>query len=63
MTLEVRSTPEMEFIKNQVKEIWGDQVFVSSQLDSVSSNLEGMNTQLVTLEQVTSDFSHFIVEH
>ena len=28
-TLEVGSTPEMEYVKNRVKEIWDDQSFVS----------------------------------
>ena len=62
-TLEVGLTPEMEFIKLKVKEIWGDQAFVSSQIDGVSSRLEEMNIQLVALEQVASSFSHFIIEH
>ena len=51
----------MEFVKLHVKEIWGNQAFVSSQLDSVSSILEEMNTWLVALEQVASNFSHFII--
>ena len=42
-TLEVGSTPEMEFVKNWVKKIWGNQAFVSSQLDGVSSQMEEMN--------------------
>ena len=53
----------MEFVKNWVKEIWGDQAFVSSQFDGVSSRMEEMNSQLVVLEQVASNFSHFIIEH
>ena len=53
----------MEFIKNRVKEIWGDQAFVSSQFDGISSWMEEMNTWLVALEQVASNFSHFIIEH
>ena len=63
LTLEVGSTPKMEFVKNWVKEVWGDKAFVSSQLDGVSSNIETMNAQLVALEQVTSNSSHFIIEH
>ena len=46
----------MEFIKNQVKEIWDNQSFVSLQMDEVES-------QLVALKKVASSFSHFIVEH
>ena len=46
----------MEFAKNKVQEIWGDQAFVSSQMDGVES-------QLVALEKVASYFSHFIIEH
>ena len=53
----------MEFVKNQVKEIWADQAFVLSQFDGVSSRMEEMNTQLVALEQVASNFNHFIIEH
>ena len=46
----------MEFVKNKVQEIWGNQAFVSSQMDGVES-------QLVSLEKVASSFSHFIIEH
>ena len=46
----------MEFVKNQVKEIWDDQPFVSSQMD-------GIATQLVALENMASNLSHFIIEH
>ena len=46
----------MEFVKNKVQEIWGDQAFVSSQMDGVES-------RLVALERVASSFSHFIIEH
>ena len=46
----------MEFVKNKVKEIWDDQSYVSSQMDGVES-------QLVALEKVASSFSHFIIEH
>ena len=46
----------MEFVKNRVKEIWDDQSFVSSQMDGVES-------QLVALEKVAASFSHFIIEH
>ena len=46
----------MEFVKNKVQEIWGDQAFVSSQMDGVES-------QLVALEKVAASFSHFIIEH
>ena len=46
----------MEFVKNKVQEIWGDQAFVSSQMDGVES-------RLVTLEKVAASFSHFIIEH
>ena len=46
----------MEFVKKRVKEIWDDQSFVSSQMDGVES-------QLVTLEKVATSFSHFIIEH
>ena len=46
----------MEFVKNQVKEIWDDQSFVSSQM-------EGVESRLVALEKVASSFSHFIIEH
>ena len=46
----------MEFVKNKVQEIWGNQAFVSSQMDGVES-------QLVALEKVASSFSHFIIEH
>src|SRR6202000_530559 len=55
-SLDVGSTPEMEFVKNKVQEIWTDQAFVSSQIDGVES-------WLVALEKVTSSFSHFIIEH
>ena len=48
---------------NQVEEIWSNQAFVSSQLNGVASMMEGMNTRLVALEQVASNFSHFIIEH
>ena len=46
----------MEFVKNKVQEIWADQGFVSSQMDGVES-------QLVALEKVAASFSHFIIEH
>ena len=46
----------MEFVKNKVQEIWTDQAFVSSQMDGVES-------QLVALEKVAASFSHFIIEH
>ena len=46
----------MEFVKNKVQEIWGDQAVVSSQMDGVES-------WLVALEKVASSFSHFIIEH
>ena len=46
----------MEFVKNKVQEIWSDQAFVSSQMDGVES-------QLVALERVAASFSHFIIEH
>ena len=46
----------MEFVKNKVQEIWADQAFVSSQMDGVES-------WLVTLEKVAASFSHFIIEH
>ena len=55
-TLEVGLTPEMEFFKNCVKEIWNNQSFISSQMDRISF-------QLVVLENVASNFSHFIIEH
>ena len=45
----------MEFVKNKVQEIWGDQAFVSSQMDGVES-------RLVALEKVAASFSHFIIE-
>ena len=53
----------MEFVKNRVKEIWDNQSFMSSQFDGVSSKMEEMSTWLVALEQVASNFSHFIIEH
>ena len=43
-------------MKNKVQEIWGDQAFVSSQMDGVES-------WLVALEKVAASFSHFIIEH
>ena len=46
----------MEFVKNKVQEVWTDQAFVSSQMDGVES-------RLVTLEKVAASFSHFIIEH
>ena len=46
----------MEFVKNKVQEIWGNQAFISSQMDGVES-------QLVALEKVAASFSHFINEH
>ena len=46
----------MEFVKNKLKEIWDDQAFVSSQMDRV-------NSWLVTLEKVAASFSHFIIDH
>ena len=46
----------MEFVKNKVKEVWDDQSFVSSQMDGVES-------QLVALEKVAASFSHFIIDH
>ena len=46
----------MEFVKNRVKEIWDDPSFVSSQLNGIAS-------RLVALENVASNFSHFIIEH
>ena len=46
----------MEFVENKVQEIWGDQAFVSSQMDGVES-------RLVALEKVAASFSHFIIEH
>ena len=48
--------PEMEFVKNWVQEIWANQAFVSSQMDRVES-------RLVTLEKVAASFSYFIIEH
>ena len=49
-------TPEVEFVKNWVKEIWHNQSFVSCQMDGIAS-------QLVALENVASNFCHFIIEH
>ena len=46
----------MEFVKNWVQEILGDQAFISSQMNGVES-------RLVALEKVTASFSHFIIEH
>ena len=46
----------MEFVKNKVQEILGDQAFVSSWMDGVES-------WLVALEKVAASFSHFIIEH
>ena len=46
----------MEFVKDKVKEIWDDQSFVYSQMD-------GVNSWLVTLEKVAASFSHFIIDH
>ena len=46
----------MEFVKSKVQEIWGNQAFVSSQMDGVES-------QLVALEKVAASFSHLIIEH
>ena len=46
----------MEFVKNKVQEIWTDQAFVLSQMDGVES-------RLVTLEKVAASFTHFIIEH
>ena len=46
----------MEFLKNKVQEIWQDQAFVSSQMD-------GMESWLVALENIAHSFSYFIVEH
>ena len=46
----------MEFVKNKVQKIWGNQAFVSSQMDGVKS-------WLVALEKVAASFSHFIIEH
>ena len=46
----------MEFVKQKVQEVWNDQAFVSSQMDGVES-------WLVTLEKVAASFSHFIIEH
>ena len=46
----------MDFVKNKVQEIWSDQAFVSSQMDGVES-------RLVTLEKVAASFSHFIIKH
>ena len=46
----------MEFVKNKVQEIWTNQAFISSQMDGVES-------RLVTLERVAASFSHFIIEH
>ena len=46
----------MEFVKNKVKEIWGNQAFIPSQMDAIES-------QLVTLEKVAASFSHFIIKH
>ena len=43
-------------MKNRVKEIWDNQSFVSSQMDGVES-------QLFALEKVATSFSHFIIEH
>ena len=43
-------------MKNKVQEIWADQAFVSSQMD-------GVEHQLVALEKVAASFSHFIIEH
>ena len=54
--LDVRSTPEMEFVKNKVQEIWTNQAFISSQMD-------GIKSWLVALEKVAASFSHFIIEH
>ena len=46
----------MKFVKNKVQEIWGNQAFVSSQMDGVES-------RLVASEKVAASFSHFIIEH
>ena len=49
--LDVGLTPEMEFVKNKVQEVWTDQAYVSSQMNGVES-------QLVALEKVAASFSH-----
>ena len=54
--MDVGSTPEMEFVKNWVQEIWANQAFVSTQMDGVES-------RLVALEKVAASFSHSIIEH
>ena len=54
--IDIGLTPEMEFVKNKVQEIWTDQVFISSQMD-------GVELQLVALEKVATSFSHFIIDH
>ena len=46
----------MEFVKNQVQEIWANQAFISSQMNGVES-------RLVAFEKVAASFSHFIIEH
>ena len=46
----------MEFVKNKVQEIWQDQTFISSQMG-------GMESWLVALENIACSFSHFIIEH
>ena len=46
----------MEFVKNKVQEIWGDQAFISFQMDGVES-------RLVALDKVAASVSHFIIEH
>ena len=43
-------------MKSKVQEIWTDQAFVLSQMDGVES-------RLVTLEKVAASFSHFIIDH
>ena len=53
----------MEFVKNKVNEIWSDQAFISSQFNGICSRMEEMNSWLVALEQVASNFSHFIIDH
>ena len=53
----------MEFIKNWLKRFGVIKPLSLPQSNGVSSWMEEMNTWLVALEQVASNFSHFIIEH
>ena len=52
----------MEFVKSRVKKTWDDQPFVSSQMDGVESQLVALEKVMSRIQKLTSDISHICQE-